>query len=212
MALITERDQNTKVQRAWGNRLEGINNLLSWMYETDVLNKGEKGKKDTIFRQYYRYYNDGDAPRGVLRKYSLSMYNKKLVEIKLEQYVEDFICTILNKYKGKYDKTEYLRYRKNTSIEKVATYVEYGYELDTSDLEVIKDEAVVSEINELNERATFLRNMVVEENADFSSYSLSYIIENANVTEADLDEYAVVESRKLRLAKKVRTLKTEKDV
>ena len=118
----------------------------------------------------------------------------------------------MNKYKGKYDKTEYLRYRKNTSIEKVATYVEYGYELDASDLEVIKDEALVSEINDLNERATFLRNTIIDENADFSSYTLSYIIDNADVTEGDLDEYAVVESRKLRLAKKVRALKTEKDV
>ena len=48
--------------RAWNNKLKSIDDLMSWMYDKDILNKGEKSDKDRIFRQYYRYYNDGDFP------------------------------------------------------------------------------------------------------------------------------------------------------
>ena len=202
----TERHQNTKVRRAWNNRLDGINNLLFWMYKTDVLNKGEKAKKDSIFRQYYRYYNDGDAPRGVLRKYGISVYNKELLEKRLEQYLEDFVCVILNKYKGKYDKTAYLTYIKNTNIESVASDLEY--DIDARNLECIKqDEDLTTDIVALTERKTNLRNKLIASFPKYSSYTLSYILDNVDASDADFDEFAVIESRKTRLANRVRNLK-----
>lgn len=197
--------RNTKVRRAWNNRLEGINNLLSWLYETDVLNKGEKGKKDSIFRQYYRYYNDGDTPRGVLTKYKIPGHASDLVEKYLEQYVEDFICTILNKYKGKFDKKAYLTFRKNANIEHVANRLEWGYVPER--ISVIKDEDLVAKIEVYVERKDAFREALVAKNPKLSSYVLSYIIENSEPSEDDLDEFAVLESRKVRLTKAVRDLK-----
>ena len=89
-----------KVKRAWSNKLSQIDSLLSWMYEKDILNKGEKAKKDSLFRKYYRFYNDGDNPRG-------KNYNGKsqyeLPEI-LETELEDFIKKILSKYMSKIDR------------------------------------------------------------------------------------------------------------
>jgi len=204
----TDRNQNTKVQRAWNNRLSGINNLLYWMYATDVLNKGEKAKKDSIFRQYYRFYNDGDTPRGVLRKYGISAYNTKVVANRLEQYLEDFVCSILDKYKGKYDKTAYLEFRRNMRIEHVASRIEYGYAPENTD--VIKDEALVQEIEAFITRRDAFREKLVSQNPKFESYTTSYIIENGgNFSEDDLDESAIIESRKDRLVKKILDQKTK---
>jgi len=203
----SNRDQKTKVHRAWNNKLKGINNLLFWMYETDVLNKGEKAKKDSIFRQYTRYYNDGDAPRGVLTKYKVGPYDTLNVELKLEQYLEDFICLILNKYRGKYDKTEYLEYMKNERIEKVASRIDWGYVPDN--LDIIKDSNLIIEINEFIICRDAHRETLLEITPKFSSYTTSYIIENTeNISDDILDEYAIIESRKNRLVKKIRELKT----
>jgi len=93
--------------RAWENGLSNLDELMSWMYDKEIMNKGERERKDSIFRQYKRYYNDGDAPRGVLRKYGITKYNTVMVELKLEHYLNDFIVEILEKYQGKYSRQDF---------------------------------------------------------------------------------------------------------
>jgi len=91
--------------RAWSGNLENLDSLFSWMYDKGILNKTDKAKKDSIFRQYYRYYNDGDFPRGLAKAKGVVQYDsKEKIEKALEEYVEDFMKMILAKYAGKYDR------------------------------------------------------------------------------------------------------------
>ena len=77
------------------------------MYNKDILNSREKQIKDSLFRSYYRYYNDGDFPAR-LRKYDLHKHsNPKQIEEALEKEVEEFITQILSKYAGTYDRSEF---------------------------------------------------------------------------------------------------------
>lgn len=87
--------------RAWSGKLKNIDDLLSWMYDKGVLTKTEQAEKDRVFREYYRYYNDGDIPRG------LNGMSDAKVEEYLERKVEDFIKTVLSKYAGKYDRNAF---------------------------------------------------------------------------------------------------------
>ena len=96
-----------KPGRAWEGKLSKIDSLLSWMYNKNILSPREKQIKDSLFRSYYRYYNDGDFPAR-LRKYDLHKYsNPKQIEETLEQEVEEFITKILSKYAGTYDRSEF---------------------------------------------------------------------------------------------------------
>lgn len=93
--------------RAWSGNLKKIDALLAWMYDKDILNKTEKKKKDSLFHQYYRYYNDGDFPR-VLSSRGVSKFaDKGVIERALEDQLEDFIKIILSKYMSKVDRTEF---------------------------------------------------------------------------------------------------------
>ncbi len=100
----TEFVLEVKAMRAWSGRLEKIDQLLSWMYDKDILTKAEKNKKDSIFNRYYRYYNDGDFPRGI----KVSKYDTKAaIETALEDMLEIFIRRILSKYWKKIDRKEF---------------------------------------------------------------------------------------------------------
>lgn len=108
--------------RAWKGKLERIDKLMAWMYDKDILTKGEKNEKDKVFRQYYRYHNDGDFPRGITKTKGVSAYeNAKYIEQALEEYLDDFIKKILKKYMPKIDRTD------------------FRYDKVISDLKVIKD-------------------------------------------------------------------------
>lgn len=99
--------EEAKGGRAWSGKLNKIDELLQWMYSNDILNKGEKSQKDTLFNQYYRYYNDGDMPRNLSDEFGnrLSKWDgKEKVEIALELKLEEFIKKILSKYLGKIDR------------------------------------------------------------------------------------------------------------
>ena len=92
--------------RAWSGKLENLENLFSWMYSKGILNKDEKAKKDRIFRQYYRWYNDGDFPSDLRLKVSQSDRDE-VIEKALEELIEKFMKEVLNKYTGKYDRREF---------------------------------------------------------------------------------------------------------
>jgi hypothetical protein len=87
--------------RAWAGKLKNIDNLMSWMYDKGIINKAEQAEKDRTFREYYRYYNDGDIPRG------LKGLSDEKVEIYIEEKVEEFIKKILAKYTGKFDRRDF---------------------------------------------------------------------------------------------------------
>lgn len=87
--------------RAWSGKLKNIDNLMSWMYDREIINKGEQSEKDKTFREYYRYYNDGDIPR------SMRGMKDEDIELNIEKKVEEFIKKILAKYTGKYDRKDF---------------------------------------------------------------------------------------------------------
>lgn len=95
---ISELFEASKPRRAWNNKLEKIDKLLHWMYEKDILLASDKARKDTVFNQYYHYYNDGDMP-AALKRQGFSKYSNKIqVEKALEEYLETFIKQMLSKY------------------------------------------------------------------------------------------------------------------
>lgn len=96
-----------KARRAWEGNLKKIDELFSWMYDRNILTATEKKKKDTVFRQYYRYYNDGDYPAGLKTSGVSKWDGKAKVEAALEEYLEKFVKEILTKYLPKIDRTEF---------------------------------------------------------------------------------------------------------
>lgn len=98
-------------RRAWNGKLQRIDKLMAWMYDQGILTKGEMAAKDKVFHQYFRYYNDGDFPRGLQAKGVSKLDDKKTIEKALEEYLDDFIKKMLKKYMPKIDRTEF-RYDK----------------------------------------------------------------------------------------------------
>lgn len=93
--------------RAWSGKIKNLDNLFSWFYSKGILNKGEQAKKDSLFRQYYRWYNDGDFPKGLSSKGISKYHGDEKIERALEDEIENFMKQILNKYTGKYDRREF---------------------------------------------------------------------------------------------------------
>lgn len=93
--------------RAWSGRIKNIDNLFSWLYSKDILNKGDKAKKDKIFWNYYRWYNDGDFPKILSSKGISKWHSDEKIERALEDELEKFLKEILNKYTGKFDRKDF---------------------------------------------------------------------------------------------------------
>jgi hypothetical protein len=92
--------------RGWEGRLKQIDSFMAWLYDKDILSKGEKKRKDIVFYRYYRYYNDGDFPRGL--KGVSSSSTKEQIERALENSIEEFMRDILKKYLPKVDRSEFV--------------------------------------------------------------------------------------------------------
>lgn len=117
-------------RRAWEGKLKNVDSLLAWMYEKDILTKTEKAKKDVIFRQYYRYYNDGDMPKALsVKGFSKfdAKHNPDKLEAALEEYLETFIKELLGKYLPKIDREEF---RLDKWIADLATVIRIADEYD----------------------------------------------------------------------------------
>lgn len=103
----SKKVEAVKPRRGWNGRIKNIDKLLAWMYDNNIMNKGEKAKKDTLFHSYYRYYNDGDFPR-VLSPLGYSRWTpEEKIETALEELLEAFIKKILAKYAGKYSRRDF---------------------------------------------------------------------------------------------------------
>jgi hypothetical protein len=87
--------------RAWEGKLENLDNLFSWMYRKGILSSYDKERKDEIFREYYRFYNDGDTPKGI------EIERGESTEDALERTLDDFMKEILANYAGKYDRRKF---------------------------------------------------------------------------------------------------------
>ena len=121
MSNVQSIEDTVKIGRAWNNKLDNINELLSWMYEEDILNKTEKAEKDRTFRAYYRYYNDGDQPRGIAHA------DKEWTRKYLENSVNEFIAKILTKKQGKYSRADF---RKSRKIDQLRTLERLAADFD----------------------------------------------------------------------------------
>lgn len=94
-------------RRAWNGKLEKIDKLLAWMYNKNILSKGDQKRKDSIFNAYYRYYNDGDFPR-ILSTRGFNKYQDETkIETALENIIDEFLKEMLTKYLPKVDRTTY---------------------------------------------------------------------------------------------------------
>lgn len=91
-------NEASKPMRAWSGKLKKIDAILAWMYNKNILSKTDKARKDKVFYQYYRYYNDGDMPAALKVKGFSKFSNEKRVEEELEKYLETFIKEMLAKY------------------------------------------------------------------------------------------------------------------
>lgn len=116
--------------RAWSGKIKKIDQLLMWMYEKDILTKGEKAEKDKIFHAYYRYYNDGDQPRALQNK-GISKHDPERTEAELEKYLEVFIKKVLAKYLPKIDRAEF---RADTTIKALSTVITQAEDHDVHGL------------------------------------------------------------------------------
>jgi hypothetical protein len=113
-----------KPTRAWNGKLEKIGELIDWMYSKNILTETDKKKKDSLFHKYYRFYNDGDFPKG-LKGNTYNAYDYKYVqtylsrenghrkeveldvETALETQLEEFIKYVLSKYLPKINRKEF---------------------------------------------------------------------------------------------------------
>jgi len=173
-------------RRAWGHGLENIDGLMAWLYDQEILNKGERERKDTIFRQYYRFYNDGDAPRGVLRKYGVSMYNKKLVEVKLEEYLNEFISAMLTKYSPKIDRQDFYLDRK-ISKAKTAARIAADFEvhgLVTYWKKDVENKTVLILIDRLSDKYDALHEKVVAVNVGYDNTTFTCLFDGTDYHKA----------------------------
>ena len=96
-----------KKMRAWSGKLKNIDALFHWMYEKGILTATDKKRKDKVFYQYYRYYNDGDMPAALKVKGFSKWSNKDSVETELEAYLESFIKEMLTKYMPRVNRAEF---------------------------------------------------------------------------------------------------------
>jgi len=179
-------------RRAWNNGLANIDGLMAWLYDQEILNKGERAKKDSIFRQYHRYYNDGDAPRGVLSKYGVSMYQKNLVEEKLELYLSSFISTVLAKYAGKYNRQDFYLDRKVSRLKDLLSVTE-RYDAYSIDYWAGKTKSsyMIALANQLKLNYDLTRGEFDQNNEGLKNTTLSYAMENDKsvVTEKFVESY-----------------------
>jgi hypothetical protein len=102
-----ESIDEAKAGRAWEGKIKNIDNLLSWMYDKGIMGKGDMGAKDSLFRQYYRYYNDGDFPGSLKSRGFNSYMPAEKIAAALEELIEDYIKKILSKYSGKFTRSDF---------------------------------------------------------------------------------------------------------
>lgn len=99
------------VRRFWDNKLSNIDGWECFMY--DSMTNTDKSNKDRVNHRYYRYYNDGDFPRG-LRTASGMTINKymgeSIIEEALEKTAENNARYLIKKYMNAENRKAFYNY------------------------------------------------------------------------------------------------------
>jgi len=186
-----------KARRAWSGKLKRIDKLLAWMYDNDILNKGEKNKKDTLFNKYYRYYNDGDFPKGLKDKDGNAVYKGmqgKYVEEALEYQLEEYMKKVLSKYSSKIDKVKFKNDEIIDTIDDIFFNLKYLHiDMAYKNLKDSNDLQVKALVFHLNKKYNIIQKAIG------NNHTLSYNYENGLVT----DKYKSTYDEILVLSKKL---------
>ncbi len=168
----------TKPRRGWNNKIARIDGLLAWMYDRHILSDRDKAKKDSIFRQYYRYYNDGDFPQSLRSKGVAAYQGKARVEEALEEMLERFIKDVLARYAGKYNRQEY---RLESAVKDIAQVKAYADEMEVHDLldvlekdKGVKDDSLSAQVKGLRMSYDVLRKAMTDRSPGFSNHSVAF--------------------------------------
>lgn len=166
--------------RGWSGKIKKIDSILSWMYDQNILTATEKKKKDSVFRQYYRYYNDGDFPTALKVKGISKWSGEKVVETALEKYLETFIKEMLAKYLPKVNRREF---RLDTVIKELSVVRDVADREDAHGLlgywlkktKINDEEGILAEFTEeLKKSYEVLKKALDEVDPDRSNNVISY--------------------------------------
>lgn len=112
-----------KTERAWKGKLSGLDSILAWAYDQNILTKTDKNEKDRIFRAYYSWHNDGDFPL-IVRKMGLNKWSpRKDVSTAIETVLEEFLRKMIRKYKSKINRSEFYFDQFQKNVEDIEFYV-----------------------------------------------------------------------------------------
>ncbi len=82
--------------KLWAGKYDRVTKMV----EELPLNKTDRKKQITVYRRYYRYFNDGDFPRGLKLPYGIATHPRIVREI-LEKETIKFLKDMIRKYKSK---------------------------------------------------------------------------------------------------------------
>lgn len=88
-----------KVRNFWNGNLSNIDGWMVFIF--DRMSKGDQQLKSKSCRHYYRYYNDGDIPSGMVMKQGgriTRWTSEKLIEETLEENVYKTASKLIRKY------------------------------------------------------------------------------------------------------------------
>ena len=167
-------------RRAWNGKLEKIDKLLAWMYDKDILSKGDQKRKDSIFNAYYRYYNDGDFPR-ILSTRGFNKYQDKTkIETALENIIDEFLKEMLTKYLPKVDRTTY---RLDQTLKVIDDAIRWANDADdlyltrfADRLKLGDDSLVKLFLEKLSKESTDLKEVLDAVSPNTKSYPADYRI------------------------------------
>jgi len=174
--------------RFWNGELSNIDGWECFIY--DRMTNTDKTRKDKTNRRYYRYYNDGDFPRGLKQENGNPIYGwmngsaagRQIIETALEKTVENNARYMIKKYMTPENRQEFYKYEyriyKANIFEDVRRWDGFAYWLDKN--RVIKRIWDAEGFKELFERYTAARE-AINDFAGVKNRSVIYIINNFDV-------------------------------
>lgn len=156
MAILMWLVDDKKVRRGWHGKLNNINQVLNEL--KPQFTKGELKEYEMVVRQYYRYYNDGDYPRCVMRCNETSYSSVARIERALESVLTDVLLKLVRKYRAEFNKIRHdVVNREKASCLKIAVRAleedfsmgTVDYWIEKSNVDVLKDKESVELLKEV---------------------------------------------------------------
>lgn len=168
-----------KAGNFWNNKLSNIDGWECFIY--DKMTKTDKTKKDRANYQYYRYYNDGDFPKGLkteegnpVRKWT----SKETIETILERNVYKNAVYFIKKYMTAENRKEFYIFQETSILKKVMRAFD---EMSTSiDYWAEKSSKCKKAFETIKEKYIGLTKLNKEfcESRGKSGYCLLYVLDN----------------------------------